>query len=107
MTSIVMWTLVWVLGTALYFNVGYIYVKYMDAYDSSYSHLRRFLAGGWNTYGDKQDCDVTRDWFACAVALWILFFIFSLLSWVAWIIWKIIYFIFGGISKELKNKDDE
>jgi len=104
MTSMIMWAWVWVLGIALYFNVGYAYVEYMNTYKSSDSRLRRFLAGGWNWWGNPSQCSRGPVF----VTFWIIFFIPSMGLWVVWIIWKIIYFIFGGFAKEvMKEKKDE
>lgn len=96
----------WLVGITLYFNIGELYNQYMITHDSSHSWFRRLLGGGWNLYGERFKkreeepitLKVTRKLF------WIFPLYVVTITWFVWLGWKVLYFIFGGIAREL-NKD--
>jgi len=91
-----------VLGIALYYNLGAVYVHVMDTYivchtpDTWWKHA---LAGGWDfqAIGNCVNKPVLEsDWMTRALmyTMWIAPAILTLLSWIAYALWL----VFGGIA---------
>ncbi len=96
-----------VLLTGLYFNVGYAYIKYMNDHDSSYSRLRRFLAGGWNLYGETLEKGMNEKMSMFHYTSWISLLVITMFLWILWLGWEVIYFTFGGLAKDSLEKQND
>ena len=108
MNDMFMWCFIIFLAIALYFNLGYAYIQYMNRYDSSHSLLRRFLAGGWDHCSKRLEQELDDGIGVFHYATWIVLLLLTMFLWILWLAWKVIYFTFGGFAREvLKEKEDD